>query len=602
MPEISILPEFLINKIAAGEVIERPASVVRELLDNSIDAGAKNVSVEVLYGGKKLIRVADDGVGMSREDASLSFERHATSKIKTEDDLFNISTLGFRGEALSSLTSVSKVTLITSTANSHTGTKIEIGAGQRKEINDAPPMSGTIIEVRDLFYNTPARRKFFKSTSTELSHIIEVVMQKALSYPGISFSLKHNNSELINAVSAKDIRERFKQLYGEELFNEFLEINPIRQNISNGVKRERNGLKLYGFVSTGNFTRSTRSYQFVFVNRRPVKNPTVSHAVYSAYRDLIPKDRHPAFFLFLEIEPGKVDVNVHPAKREVRFETPSEIHELVELAVQEALHPQQDKTAGDIPASAPAYKAAHTAENMSFSDQSVRETLESTFQSRVEPALPVGRSLPTAGGLQTDFFLERVAPAVHRYFYIGESFVAEAANNGLTIIDQHAAHERVLYEKFFRKTSIEAETLFLPIRTELSAREYNIVIKHRDFLKDLGLDVEDFGTNNVIVRTMPKELRKADIKGLLIDIASGIIEEETTGIRGDTGKQGLLENIAARLACHKSVRGSEPLNNEELSQLVADLEKCEVPDKCPHGRPTRIFISFDDLNRMFKRK
>ncbi len=595
MTEISILPEFLINKIAAGEVIERPASIVRELLDNSIDAGAKNVSVEVLYGGKKLIRVADDGVGMSREDASLCFERHATSKIKTEGDLFNISTLGFRGEALSSLTSVSKVTLITSTANSHTGTKIEIGlptlptgrqadkagAGEKKEISDAPPLAGTIIEVRDLFYNTPARRKFFKSTSTELSHIIEVVIQKALSYPGISFSLKHNNSELVNAVSAKDIRERFKQLYGEELFNEFFEINPIRQNISNGVK-------LYGFVSTGNFTRSTRSYQFVFVNRRPVKNPTVSHAVYSAYRDLIPKDRHPAFFLFLEIAPGKVDVNVHPAKREVRFETPSEIHKLVELAVQEALHPQQYKTAGDIPASMPAYEAAHTAENVSFGEQSVCETLESTFQS--------------AGGLQTDFFSERITPAVRKYFHIGESFVAESANNGLTIIDQHAAHERVLYEKFLRKTSIVAETLFLPIRTELSAREYNIVIKHSDFLKDLGLDVEDFGANNVIVRTMPKELCKADIKGLLIDIASGIIEEETTGIRGDTGKQGLLETIAARLACHKSVRGSEPLNNEELSQLAADLEKCEVPDKCPHGRPTRIFISLDDLNRMFKRK
>ncbi len=593
MSEISILPEFLINKIAAGEVIERPASVVRELLDNSIDAAAKNVSVEVLYGGKKLIRVVDDGVGMSREDASLSFERHATSKIKTEDDLFNISTLGFRGEALSSLTSVSKVTLITSTANSHTGTKIEIGAGQRKEISDAPPLSGTIVEMRDLFYNTPARRKFFKSTSTELTHIIEVVMQKALSYPGISFSLKHNNSELINAVSAKDIRERFKQLYGEELFNEFLEINPIRQNVSNGVKRERNGVKLYGFVSTGNFTRSTRSYQFVFVNRRPVKNPTVSHAVYSAYRDLIPKDRHPAFFLFLDIAPGKVDVNVHPAKREVRFETPSEIHKLVELAVQEVLHPQQYKTASDIPASASVFKTAHTVRL--YENQSVCETLESAFQSRVE-------SLPTSGGLQTDFFSGGVAPAVHRYFYIGESFVAEATNNGLTIIDQHAAHERVLYEKFLRKASIEAETLFLPIRTELSVREYNIVIKHRDFLKDLGLDVEDFGANNVIVRTMPKELRKADIKGLLIDIASGIIEEETTGIRGDTGKQGLLENIAARLACHKSVRGSEPLNNEELSQLVAALEKCEVPDKCPHGRPTRIFMSLDDLNRRFKRK
>jgi len=288
MPEISLLPEFLTNKIAAGEVIERPASVVRELVDNSIDAGAGTVSIEVLHGGKKLIGVSDDGTGMGREDASLSFERHATSKIKSEDDLFNITTLGFRGEALPSIASVSKVTLITSPVNSRIGTKVEIGAGNKKEVAEAPPLRGTTVEVRDIFYNTPARRKFLKSIPTELSHIIGIVTQKALSYPGISFLLKHNDSEVVNVSAAKDIKERFIRLYGEEMANEFIEINfsPIslpdasgegeRRRAKNIPSYQKEGIRLYGFSSRTGFARSSRGYQFIFINRRPVKNPTIS--------------------------------------------------------------------------------------------------------------------------------------------------------------------------------------------------------------------------------------------------------------------------------------------------------------------------------------
>lgn len=584
MSTISILPEFLTNKIAAGEVIERPASIVREIIDNSIDAGAKKISVEVLYGGKKLIKVADDGVGMDRDDASLCFERHATSKIKSEDDLFNINTFGFRGEALASIASVSKVVLMTSTANSPVGTKIEIRAGQKKEITDAPPLSGTTLEIRDIFYNTPARRKFLKSIPTEMSHIIETVTQKALSYPNISFSLKHKDTEVVGVSSAKDIKERFIQLYSEELFNEFFEI-----------EKQGRGIKLYGFSSAAEFSMSTRNYQLIFINRRPVKNPTVTHAVYNAYRDIIPKDKNPAFFLFFDIDPRKVDVNVHPAKREVRFESPEDVHKLVKFAIREILLSQQRKTAGYVPSQESAWVKTMQTDGDMYGSHVIRETLESALQSRNE-------SLPTAGDFQADFFTDSIVPSIHRYFYIGEAFVAEVTNSGLTIIDQHAAHERILYEKFLKKTSIETEALFLPMRVELPAKEYNLVIKHREVLHGVGLDIEEFGANNVIVRTMPKELRKADIKGLLMDIASGILEEETVGIKDETGEQNLLRNISTRLACHKSVRGREPLNHEELSQLIADLEKTEVPDKCPHGRPTRIFLSLDDLRKMFKRK
>jgi DNA mismatch repair protein MutL len=586
MPKISILPELLINKIAAGEVIERPASIVRELIDNSIDAGAKRISVDVLHGGKKLIRVIDDGTGIDKDDVSLCFERHATSKVKSEEDLFNITTLGFRGEALASIASVSKVTLITSSVDSQIGTKIEITSGYKKEISEAPPMHGTNLEIRDIFYNTPARRKFLKSTPTELSHIIETVIQKAFAYPEISFSLTHNQSEILNVSTAKNLKERFIQLYGEEFVSEFVEIAPSPTPLPQGKEAKGRGIELYGFSSVAEFARSTKNYQYIFINRRPVKNPTVSHAVYNAYMDLLPKDKHPAFFLFLDINPEKVDVNVHPAKREVRFESPEEIHRLVESTLRDVLSSKLQK---DIRyAQLNDSQLSMVSGQQSYGNQAVRETLES--------------AVLLSEGLQPDFFESGVTPSIQKYFYIGESFAAEVTGNGLTIIDQHAAHERILYEKFLKKTSLEIENLFLPIRVELPVREFNIVMNYKDLLHDFGFDIEEFGVNNVIVRTVAKELRKADIKGLLIDIASGIIEEETTGIKTESQKQNLLRNIASRLACHKSVRGKEPLNNEELSQLIADLEKTEAPDKCPHGRPTRVFFSLNDLRKMFKRK
>jgi len=334
MLRISILPENLINKIAAGEVIERPASVIRELLDNSIDAGADEIRVEVHYGGKKFMKVSDNGCGMGRDDAILCFERHATSKISSEEELFRISTLGFRGEALPSIASVSKVTLTTSTAGSETGSRIEIKGNSPKEVMDAPPLHGTTVEIGDIFFNTPARRKFLKSTTTELSHIIETVMQKAFAYYKISFSLIHKQNEILSVPAAKSVKERFVQLYGEDMAGEFLDVDA-----------EAGGIKINGFVSSPDFTRARRSHQTIFVNRRAVKNPTISHAVYSAYSGLIPKERHPAYFIFLNIDAGKVDMNVHPAKREVRFERPDDIHRIVESAVAGALNPADEKDA-----------------------------------------------------------------------------------------------------------------------------------------------------------------------------------------------------------------------------------------------------------------
>lgn len=573
MSKISILPDILINKIAAGEVIERPASIVRELLDNAIDAGAARIEIEILHGGKKLMKVSDNGCGMSRDDALLCFERHATSKIRSEEDLFNITSLGFRGEALAAIASVSKITLTTCAAGSGTGTKIEIGVNHKKETSDAPPSAGTIIEVRDIFYNTPARRKFLKSNPTELSHIIETVMQKAFAYPEIGFTLTHNNSELVNAPSATTLEVRFAQLYGEELSEEFI-----------GVGIEERGMKIYGFVSRPDFTRAGRSQQVIFVNKRPVKNPTINHAIYSAYDTLLTRDRHPAYFLFLDVDGKRVDVNVHPAKREVRFEKPDEIHRMVRAAVYKALNHGADIS-------------IMTSESPYSGFRNMPRPFPGSFDNPVVSEQSAG-IFPVS---QADFFSSGVAQNVQPFFYVGESFFATVTNDGLLLIDQHAAHERIQYEKFLNKTSLETEPLFLPLRIELPVKEYGLVLHHKDFLNNLGLDIEDFGGNNVIIRALPKELSKADMKGLLIDIATGILEEDTSGIK-DTTEESLLKNIAARLACHKSVRGSEQLTNEELSKMMIDLEKCDEPGRCPHGRPTRIHLTLDDLRKMFKRK
>jgi DNA mismatch repair protein MutL len=579
MSSISILPENLINKIAAGEVIERPASVVRELIDNSIDAGANKIEIEVLHGGKKLIKVSDNGCGMARDDAVMCFERHATSKIKTEEDLFNISTLGFRGEALSAIASISKVTLTTSTADSDTGIKIEISSNREKNVSDAPPVSGTSVEVRDIFYNTPARRKFLKTIPTELSHIIDTVVQKAFAYPSIAFSLIHNHSEVLNAPAVSDLKERFMQLYGEEIVDEFLD-----------VRKESKAIKVYGFISSPDFTRASRGYQYIFINRRLVKNPTVNHAIYSAYGDMIPKDRHPGYFLFLEVDPGKVDVNVHPAKKEVRFERPDDIHQFVESAVYSALNPEHE-------ISTPSASTSKTTEYHKSPEAHPGP------QNGLQNVSLVDKPITSIfNDSQTDFFTSGVTDDVSPFFHIGESFFAKVSRDGLVIIDQHAAHERILYEKFLKKTAIETEALFLPLRIELPVKEYNLIIKHKDTLQSLGLDIEDFGANNVIVRSLPKELSKADMKGLLLDIAAGILEEKTSDIKGELTEETLLKNIAARLACHKSVRGREQLNKEQMSKMMADLDKADEPDRCPHGRPTRIFLSLNDLNKMFKRK
>jgi DNA mismatch repair protein MutL len=533
--QIHILPPILKNKIAAGEVIERPASVVKELIENSIDAGSTDIRIEILYGGKRLIKVSDNGNGMDKKDALLCCERYATSKLINEEDLFHIKTLGFRGEALPSITSVAKVKLVTAPKSSHQGVSVEIYGGEVKSVKDSPSV-GTTVEVRDLFFNTPARKKFLKAHNTETFHIIDRVTEQALVHHEIGFSLVSDNHEIMRIPVASSLRERIMQIYGDEFLDGLIETG-----------RETPDMIMNCFISKENNMRKSKTCQFIFINRRPIRDPSLTHAVYNAYEGILPPKKHPVFFLFLMINPGVIDVNVHPTKREVRFEHKEHVYHFVLSGIRDALPQPANTTPYGLPSPAV-----------------ISEALELEY-----------------------------TPSMS-FIPLGDAFIGISGRGGLTLLDQHAAHERILYERFLKGVDLKAHPLLFPKQVQLPHKEYHMILTNSLILKDFGIELDDFGHNTVIVRSLPEALREADIRGILADIASCLTE----GIAPD---RELRETLAARVACHQSVRGKTILKLEEVEQLLSDLQKCLYPGTCPHGRPTKIFLSLEDLKRMFKR-
>ena len=562
---IKILDPQVVSKIAAGEVVERPASVVKELIENSIDAKSTDIRVEVLSAGKRMIKVSDNGAGMEKEDALMCFERHATSKIDNENDLFNIRTMGFRGEALPSIASVSKVKLITGLKGSDSGVSMELTGGEKKEVKDSS-FSGTSIEIKDLFFNTPARKKFLKTNSTELYHIIDIVTKESLSHYEIGFTLITENQETMLLPKASGFRERIMQIYGDEFLAGLIK-----------VTAEYGGMKINAFVSSAENFRNSRTHQFIFINRRPVKDPSVSHAVYNAYEGILPKDKHPVFFLFLDIDPKKADFNVHPTKREVRFEDKEGIHRFVNVSIRDVVKEERTE---------------YTKSFTETPDISCREHIR-PVSSRDKSAYydsPVSR-------LNSNISenLELIYKPSLPFIYLGDTFIAVSGKGGLTIIDHHAAHERILYEKFLKKINLDSHQLLFPQQVKLSHKEYRVILENKTLLYEFGIEADDFGHDTLIIHSLPDALDSADLRGILSDVASAISE-------GTHPDKSLKEALAARIACHASVRGKEILNREEFSRLIADLEKTEHPDQCPHGRPTRLFFTLDDLKKMFKRK
>ena len=577
MPRIRVLPAQLRNKIAAGEVIERPASIVKELIENSVDAGSTDIRVEVLRAGKGRIKVSDNGSGMEKEDALLCLERHATSKLRDEDDLFNITTLGFRGEALPSIASVSRMKLITGQKGAPSGVLVEVEGGEVKETRDFPA-AGTSVEIRDLFFNTPARKKFLKSDSTELFHIIDAVTREALSRWDIGFSLFTERQETMSLGRASGPRERILQIFGLEFVEGLTEVTLRPQSFPQGEAG------LTAFISKADNFRNNKSYQFLFINRRPVKDQTIAHAVYAAYDGILPQDKHPVFFLFLELDPRKVDFNVHPAKREVRFSDRQEIHRFVRGCLRDAVKKERAQDIAPF-SETPQWAGKSSSPIVSFPQGRAGGPVA---------GLPSGKDDPSCAGHVAEAMELRYEPSLP-HLYLGDTFVAVAGTAGLTLIDHHAAHERILYENFLQGMDLDSHPLLFPRQVKLSPQEHRVVLEHKTLLSGMGMEIDDFGHSTLVIRSLPAALREADLRGILADVAAALRE-------GMKPFQTVREVLAARVACHSSVRGKEILRPEEVRELLRRLEATEHPDQCPHGRPTRIFLSLDDLKKMFKRK
>ncbi|HTG01454.1 MAG TPA: DNA mismatch repair endonuclease MutL, partial [Nitrospirota bacterium] len=545
---IKILPDHVINKIAAGEVVERPASVVKELVENALDAGAGQVFIDIEQSGTRLIRITDNGCGMSREDARLAFERHATSKIASDADLESIRTMGFRGEALSSIASVSRVRLNTATAGAATGTLIEREAGRAAAEKESVSPAGTCVEVSNLFYNTPARLKFLKSAATEFSHITAVVSRLAMANPAVHIRLAHNRKTVLDLPPSPGEKERAFQLYGGEISENIIPFTGGRDKVH-----------VHGLIGRPAYSRSDKTYQDFFVNGRVVKNPTLTHALYAAYGDMLMKDRHPVGFVFLELDPGLVDVNVHPAKAEVRFRNQSQVHDLVRDAIREGLR------AHGVPVLEPVDRGGegHAA--------AVQEAVVEYLRSQQDAQPP--RSSFLFGRRRTDaptndpLEFEHRSPVLRETYpplqphsaalhgdglyplaQIHDSFIIAQSREGMALIDQHAAHERILFEKLqeqFGTGHMPVQNLLIPDQVELGAAQGALLIEYLPELQKLGFVVEHFGAGTFMIKGVPSLLVGADYKKLLLDILDEV------NVHGRSSKlEALRDEILSVMACH----------------------------------------------------
>ncbi|MBI5192622.1 MAG: DNA mismatch repair endonuclease MutL [Nitrospirae bacterium] len=606
MPDrIKHLTQELANQIAAGEVVERPAAVVKELIENSIDAGASQIIIRIEKGGARLISVADDGIGMSRNDAIVAFDRHATSKISANEDLFNIHTMGFRGEALASIASVARVSLNTRERHEIAGTFIEIEGGRLIKSTDTGCPEGTEIEVRDLFFNVPARKSFLKSQNTENGHILSIVTHNALANKGLHFTLydvNRDNKPVLDFPPVKSLEERVFQIYGEDASKDlaFISFNT-------------EGYSIYGLVSRPYHIFKNKENQIFFVNKRYIKNPALSHAVQQAYMDLIPGDKHPMVILFIDMAPALVDVNVHPSKREVRFRDSQYIHNLVIDAIRGSLRTKKIPVTGEISKN----DENERDKNVPPILQGINENGWDKNVSSILNLYPDRRGFPTPPerysnaheGFDRSFHVQEIpaGPSIRILGQIGVLFIITEIDGELNIIDQHAAHERVIYDRLkrgYQNGRSDAQYLLIPETIELSLDKVQILIQYISFLNKIGFDIEEMGGRSFIIRSVPAVFSGEDIKVLLTDMISEIISGDYAP--GDdmrlTVFDDVIKAVLSRKACHSAVRANGLLSSAEMAILVKDLLNTEMPYTCPHGRPVIRKFSFNDLAGMFGRK
>ena len=665
MSKIRVLSDHVANQIAAGEVVERPASVAKELVENSIDAGATRIDIEIEAGGRRLLKISDDGEGMVRDDAILAFERHATSKISGTDDLAAIATLGFRGEALASIASVAKVELTTKTEDANAATKVTIDGGRMRDVKDAAHPRGTTIAVRDLFFNVPARRKFLRSEATETFHLTNLVTHYALAHPEIAFTFTNNGREVVRASAAKDLRERAYQIFGEEFLDNLLEVNGGHPQVA----------RVLGYVSAPRDRRTSRDSQYLFVNRRFVRDRMIGRALSEGYRSILPHGVYPAALLFIETPLEEVDVNVHPAKTEVRFRrsaavadsvresvkaalaaagyvreeressvadnqiqtvsaaattssalpspwidptpvpdvervaraTPEQQQSHIDFAslmssVEEALHEDELTSYMEVRAS-----AEHVVGENSPADQSHSE-LERGSNSREQteitatPAVTVTKPLPPLNSAEK--FAQQVAPEslslnIRPLGQLEESFIIATDDEGLLLIDQHVAHERVLFDKYRALESerrVESQQLLVPETFDLTPAQAAVFDQLAEELENYGFDLMRLSGRTVAIKATPADLPAGEARNMLSELLE-TVDAEKKGSARET----MRDEIAASLACHAAIKVNMPLAPEKMRWLIDRLLQTSSPTTCPHGRPVILRLKTRDILKGFHR-
>src|SRR5216683_2050528 len=594
MSRIHLLPEILASQVAAGEVVERPASVVKELVENSIDAGARQIEVMICRGGISLVRVIDNGCGMERDDALLSLERHATSKIRTAADLAAIATLGFRGEALPSIASVSRFRLTTREAGAAAGTEILVAGGRIEMVRDVGEAPGTQVEVRSLFYNLPARRKFLRSENTESRNTEHQLHLQATGHPEIAFVFVRDERVVFQLPAAANLRDRIRDLHGNELVERLLEVESPNENAK---------IQISGLIGQAGVSRQTRAQQLTFVNGRAIESPLLTAALREGYHTALMKGQFPVTFLFLTLDPAAVDVNVHPAKREVRFRDPVAVREMVVESIGRTLAGgrrewQQQFRAPPLPVTNPPSVSAFPDRNLPHVIAGVEDLGHSSI---ARPIVSRGRE---ESHKQTNVRPADGAKANHQHFEIigvlNKLYVLMENADGLVLVDQHAAHERILFEELRRRMEeqgVPAQRLLITQTFELLPRDADWIEQNLSILQKMGIGIESFGPNTFKIDSLPGFLNVTDgaqfMRKVIDDLKSA--SDRSSPLR-------LGEEVIAKTVCRHAVKANDPLRYLEVEKLIQDLLECDLPYCCPHGRPTMIQISNAELEKKFGRK
>jgi DNA mismatch repair protein MutL len=576
MNVIRILPEKVASQIAAGEVIERPASVVKELLDNSIDAGSTRIVVEMGNGGKRLIRVSDNGVGMNRDDLLLCLERHATSKIKSASDLFSVTSLGFRGEALPSTASVSRMEITSRPKEQLVGHRVKIDGGKLRSVDEVGCPAGTIVEVRDLFYNMPARRKFLRADKTETDHIIDTLTRTALPFLHIHFTLEDRSKTILNLPLSENDLNRLSVLMGRDVARNMVDLD-----------QQTGELKIKAYLAPPDLNRSRGDRIFIYVNNRGIRDRLVMRAIMEGYGQRLMKGRYPQVVIFLEVAPSLVDINVHPTKQEIRFHHSRLVYQTIISVVEDTLG-----------------QRFHAVYETGF-DQGYRELRETGkgHLSGVDMAEPQSEYLPAAAerlGVPEELFQEshivKEGPQV-----IGQlkgTYILCQTRDGLLMVDQHAAHERIVYEtlkRAYQTMHMERQSFLIPHKLEVSLNEGRIIQQKLEQLVKLGLELEHFGGSTFLLRSVPSSLIHAQWENFLYDLIPVLEEEE------DLSSDKAMEQLLTVMACHGAIRAGKKMSHEEMTLLLHQLEEMDLPTNCPHGRPILKKFSYYEIEKMFKR-